>query len=207
MIHRIRPFALGFALMSGLTLPASHTQRVSTAGFEGRVLAQTLAAPAPDPPPSGMFADELVRAASRRHALAIVEAAAQRAAARAAAQRAAARAAAQPAAHAVAALPATSAPPAAVPPAPAGGVRGIIRNAFQSLGSGAVTWAERVAMCESGDNPNAQSPSGYMGLFQFARSTWNGTPYASRSPFDAVANASAAAWLYSRDGPSQWGCK
>ncbi|MGH7776679.1 MAG: transglycosylase family protein [Candidatus Dormibacterales bacterium] len=86
-------------------------------------------------------------------------------------------------------------------------VRAIITAAFSRLGQGAVAWAQRVAVCESGDNPAAVSPTGYLGLFQFARATWEGTPYATQSPFSATANAGAAAWLYSRDGPSQWGCR
>jgi hypothetical protein len=44
-------------------------------------------------------------------------------------------------------------------------------------------------------------------LFQFLPSTWAFTPYAKYSPFDPKYNALAAAWLYSRDGPSQWVCQ
>lgn len=110
-------------------------------------------------------------------------------------------------------LPATGgtrayAPP--VQPAPvrySGTIQQIIQQAFAPLGSGAVTWAERVAMCESGDNPNAVNrSSGAAGLFQIMPSTWAGTPYASQSEFDAVANARAAAWIYGRRGGSAWTC-
>ncbi len=87
-------------------------------------------------------------------------------------------------------------------------IKQLIRDAFAPLGSGAVDWALRVAMCESGYNPQAVNPySGTEGLFQFMPSTWRGTPYGNQSPFDPRANAYAAAWLYGRDGPSQWQCR
>jgi len=95
-------------------------------------------------------------------------------------------------------------------PAPvhySGTIQQIIQQAFAPLGSSAVTWAERVAMCESGDNPNARNAySGAAGLFQIEPGTWAGTPYASQSEFDPVANAKAAAWIYARRGGSAWTC-
>jgi len=125
------------------------------------------------------------------------EAAAQKAAQEAAAQRAAQQAAAQRAAQQAAAQRAAS-----------GSIPDIITAAFSPLGSGAVSWALRVARCESGYNPNAvNASSGAAGLFQFLRSTWAGTPYAASSPFDPVANARAAAWLYVHGGPGNWQCK
>jgi soluble lytic murein transglycosylase-like protein len=51
------------------------------------------------------------------------------------------------------------------------------------------------------------SSSGASGLFQFMPGTWAGTPWANQSPFDPVANAQAAAWLYSHYGPGRWSCK
>ncbi|HEX6489666.1 MAG TPA: transglycosylase family protein [Candidatus Dormibacteraeota bacterium] len=115
---------------------------------------------------------------------------------------------------AAAVLPASTAataPPARPIAAPApsrysGTIQQIIQQAFAPLGAGAVTWAERVARCESGDNPSARNPSGASGLFQIMPGTWAGTPYASQSPFDAVANARAAAWIYARRGGSAWSC-
>ena len=78
----------------------------------------------------------------------------------------------------------------------------------QPLGQAAVTWALRIAYCESRYHPNSvNSDSGASGLFQFMPGTWAGTPWASQSPFDPVANAQAAAWLYSRYGPGRWSCK
>jgi hypothetical protein len=101
-----------------------------------------------------------------------------------------------------AAAPAVEA--AAQPPS----VQDIIRDAFQPLGEQYVDWAERIAFCESTYNPNAvNAASGAQGLFQFLPTTWQGTPYASASPFDPRANAQAAAWLLQTYGPSQWECQ
>ncbi len=84
----------------------------------------------------------------------------------------------------------------------------IINDAFGPLGPAAVQWAINVAYCESRYHPNSvNSQSGASGLFQFLPSTWGGTPWASQSPFDPVANAQAAAWLYSRYGPGRWTCQ
>jgi hypothetical protein len=84
----------------------------------------------------------------------------------------------------------------------------IIYNAFSPLGQRAVQWAINVAYCESRYHPNSvNSDSGASGLFQFLPSTWSGTPWANQSPFDPVANANAAAWLYARYGPGRWVCQ
>jgi len=83
-----------------------------------------------------------------------------------------------------------------------------IHNAFVPLGDRALQWAFNVAYCESRYHPNSvNTSSGASGLFQFLPSTWAFTPWHASSPFDPVANANAAAWLYSRDGPSQWVCQ
>src|SRR5438067_13138812 len=81
-----------------------------------------------------------------------------------------------------------------------GSIARIIQQAFAPQGAGAVNWAERVAMCESGDNPYAHGWSGAMGLFQIMPGTWSGTPYARSSPYDPAANARAAAWIYAHRG-------
>jgi Transglycosylase SLT domain len=84
----------------------------------------------------------------------------------------------------------------------------IIYDAFSPLGARALQWAINVAYCESRYHPNSvNSDSGASGLFQFLPSTWSGTPWASQSPFDPVANANAAAWLYNRYGPGRWACQ
>ena len=93
------------------------------------------------------------------------------------------------------------------PPPPAY-IAKIIHDAFVGLGDRAVTWAFNVAYCESRYHPTSvNSSSGASGLFQFLPSTWAFTPWHQYSPFDPVANAHAAAWLYQRDGPSQWECQ
>jgi hypothetical protein len=92
------------------------------------------------------------------------------------------------------------------PPPPA--IAKDITDAFSPLGPAAVQWAMNVAYCESRYHPNSvNSSSGASGLFQFMPGTWSGTPWANQSPFDPVANAQAAAWLYSRYGPGRWTCE
>jgi soluble lytic murein transglycosylase-like protein len=93
------------------------------------------------------------------------------------------------------------------PPPPAW-IGTIITNAFSPLGSDAVRWAMRVAWCESRYHPNSvNSSSGASGLFQFMPGTWAGSPWHAQSPFDPVANAQAAAWLYNKFGPQRWTCQ
>ena len=92
------------------------------------------------------------------------------------------------------------------PPPP--NIAKIINDAFSPLGPAAVQWAINVAYCESRYHPNSvNSDSGASGLFQFMPGTWGGTPWANQSPFDPVANAQAAAWLYSHYGPGRWTCQ
>jgi multidrug efflux pump subunit AcrA (membrane-fusion protein) len=93
------------------------------------------------------------------------------------------------------------------PPPPAY-IGKIITDAFSPLGQAAVVWAMRIAYCESRYHPNSvNTSSGATGLFQFMKGTWSGTPWASKSRLDPVANAQAAAWLYSRYGPGRWTCQ
>jgi len=69
-------------------------------------------------------------------------------------------------------------------------------------------WQMRsVSFCESRWRPWAVG-YGSHGLFQFLRSTWAHTPYASRNIYDPFANALAAAWLVRQDGGWQeWSCR
>jgi soluble lytic murein transglycosylase-like protein len=91
--------------------------------------------------------------------------------------------------------------------APPPNIAKIITDAFSPLGQRAVQWALNVAYCESRYHPNSvNSSSGAAGLFQFMPGTWAGTPWASQSPLDPVANSQAAAWLYSHYGPGRWSC-
>jgi hypothetical protein len=83
----------------------------------------------------------------------------------------------------------------------------IISDAFSPLGARAVQWAINIAYCESRYHPNSvNTDSGATGLFQFMAGTWSGTPWASKSRLDPVANAQAAAWLYKTYGPGRWSC-
>jgi hypothetical protein len=93
-------------------------------------------------------------------------------------------------------------------PPPLAYIAKIITDAFSPLGQAAVVWALRIAYCESRYHPNSvNTDSGATGLFQFMAGTWGGTPWASKSRLDPVANAQAAAWLYSHYGPGRWSCK
>jgi len=104
--------------------------------------------------------------------------------------------------------PAPTQPLTSPDPASIAAIKQIILDAFAPLGASGQQWALRVAACESGYDPYAVNrASGASGLFQFLPSTWAFTPYAKSSVFDPSANAKAAEWLYSRDGPSQWQCK
>jgi uncharacterized protein YraI len=64
-----------------------------------------------------------------------------------------------------------------------------------------------VAQCESLLNPSAYNPSsGASGLFQFLPGTWASTPWAGQDIFDPVANAQAAAWMWSVGRRGEWVC-
>jgi Transglycosylase SLT domain len=92
-------------------------------------------------------------------------------------------------------------------PGPPAWIGKIITDAFSPLGPRAVQWAMNVAYCESRYHPNSvNTSSGATGLFQFMKGTWGGTPWASKSRLDPVANAQAAAWLYNKYGPGRWTC-
>jgi hypothetical protein len=75
--------------------------------------------------------------------------------------------------------------------------------------------ALNVARCESGYNPNARNPyavgnSHAEGVFQILYpSTWDGTSYASDSPYNASDNIYAAHQIFARDGDSwrEWACQ
>jgi hypothetical protein len=110
---------------------------------------------------------------------------------------------------------ATPKPP---PPPPARGVNpgqqaiiDKITSVFGSYAPGAIN----IARCESDFDPNARNVvaiggSHASGVFQILYpSTWNGTSYASYSPFDADANIRAAHEIFIRDGYSwrEWACR
>jgi uncharacterized protein YraI len=68
-------------------------------------------------------------------------------------------------------------------------------------------WA--VMMCESGGNPRASGGGGrWLGLFQYAPGTWNGSwnPYRSNSIWDARSQIFATAKAWSIGMQSHWSC-
>ncbi len=67
----------------------------------------------------------------------------------------------------------------------------------------------RVMQCESGGNPRASGGGGsYLGLFQYAPSTWRGSwnPYRDNSIFDAKSQVFATAKAWSIGMQSAWSC-
>jgi hypothetical protein len=111
------------------------------------------------------------------------------------------RAAARPATRTV--QPARPAAPN--PPAGSGSGVAAIYAAFG--GSPGLTWALRVARCESGYNPRAYNPSsGASGLFQFLPSTWY-SHFPSWNIWDPYAQARAARIFYDNGWQSQWTCR
>ncbi len=71
-----------------------------------------------------------------------------------------------------------------------------------------------VARCESGLNPSAYNPTSIggshaEGVFQILYpSTWDSTPEAASSPYNAAANIEAAHAIFVRDGYNwhEWSC-
>ena len=63
----------------------------------------------------------------------------------------------------------------------------------------------RVAMCESGLNPNAQNRSGASGLFQFKPPTFYG--HGGHNIWDPYDQADVAARMFSQGLSSQWTCR
>jgi uncharacterized protein YraI len=64
-----------------------------------------------------------------------------------------------------------------------------------------------VAQCESLLDPYATNAwSGAAGLFQFLPGTWATTPWAGDNIYDPVANANAAAWMWSVGRRGEWVC-
>ena len=64
-----------------------------------------------------------------------------------------------------------------------------------------------VAQCESLLDPSATNAwSGAAGLFQFLPGTWATTPWAGDNMYDPVANANAAAWMWSVGRRGEWVC-
>lgn len=89
-------------------------------------------------------------------------------------------------------------------------IEAIIRDAAAAHGADPEQLL-RVAYCESRFNPGAYNASGASGLFQFMPRTWAVNSvragYAGASPFDPVASANVAAWMFARGQAYQWVCR
>jgi hypothetical protein len=104
------------------------------------------------------------------------------------------------------AQPAQPARPAAPNP-PAGSGSGVAAIYAAFGGSSGLSWALRVARCESGYNPRAYNPSsGASGLFQFLPSTWY-SHFPGWNIWDPYAQARAARIFYDHGWQSQWTCR
>jgi uncharacterized protein YabE (DUF348 family) len=95
-------------------------------------------------------------------------------------------------------------------PSGAAEIEAIIREAAAAQGADAAQLL-RVAYCESRYNPGAYNASGAAGLFQFMPGTWAVNSvragFAGTSPFDPVAAANVAAWMFARGQAYQWVCR
>lgn len=126
------------------------------------------------------------------------------------------RAAATPAPTAAPAQAPAAAPapkPAAPPsnptftPPPGSGGSGLAAIQSVFAGSPGLSWALRVANCESHYNPLAVNrSSGASGLFQFMPSTWNAN-FPGQNIWDPYAQAHAALVFYNAGRQSAWTCK
>lgn len=115
---------------------------------------------------------------------------------------------AAPQAPAPPAAPATRpAPPAFTPPPPGSGGDGLAAIYAVFGNSPGLSWALRVANCESHYNPLAVNrSSGASGLFQFMPSTWNAN-FPGQNIWDPYAQARGALVFYNAGRQSAWTCK
>ena len=105
-----------------------------------------------------------------------------------------------------AATAAPTAKPAPVPP-PGSGGSGLAAIYAVFGNSPGLSWALRVANCESHYNPLAVNrSSGASGLFQFMPSTWNAN-FPGQNIWDPMAQARGALVFYNAGRQSAWTCK
>jgi hypothetical protein len=101
----------------------------------------------------------------------------------------------------------SAAPPAFTPPPPGSGGDGLAAIYAVFGSSPGLTWALRVANCESHYNPLAVNRySGASGLFQFMPSTWNAN-FPGQNIWDPMAQARGALVFYNAGRQSAWTCK
>jgi hypothetical protein len=111
----------------------------------------------------------------------------------------------------VAAAPPAPAPkpaaPAFIPPPPGSGGDGLAAIYAVFGNSPGLSWALRVANCESHYNPLAVNrSSGASGLFQFMPATWNAN-FPGQNIWDPYAQARGALVFYNAGRQSAWTCK
>jgi hypothetical protein len=93
------------------------------------------------------------------------------------------------------------------PPPPSSGGDGLAAVYAVFGNSAGLTWALRVANCESHYNPLAVNrSSGASGLFQFMPSTWNAN-FPGQNIWDPMAQARGALVFYNAGRQSAWTCK
>ena len=104
--------------------------------------------------------------------------------------------------------PRPAAPPAAVfTPPPGSGGDGLAAIYAVFGNSPGLSWALRVANCESHYNPLAVNrSSGASGLFQFMPATWNAN-FPGQNIWDPMAQARGALVFYNAGRQSAWTCK
>jgi hypothetical protein len=101
---------------------------------------------------------------------------------------------------------ARTAPPVFTPP-PGSGGDGLAAIYAVFGNSPGLTWALRVANCESHYNPlSVNRSSGASGLFQFMPSTWNAN-FPGQNIWDPYAQARGALTFYNAGRQSAWTCK
>lgn len=103
--------------------------------------------------------------------------------------------------------PKSAAPAAFTPPPPGSGGDGLAAIYAVFGNSPGLSWALRVANCESHYNPLAVNrSSGASGLFQFMPSTWNAN-FPGQNIWDPNAQARGALVFYNAGRQSAWTCK
>jgi soluble lytic murein transglycosylase-like protein len=91
-----------------------------------------------------------------------------------------------------------------VVPVSGGSIASIIRAAAARYGVDGDRLV-RVAMCESGLNPNASNLSGAEGLFQFKSATFYG--HGGHNIWDPADQSDVAARMFAQGMASQWTCR
>lgn len=100
--------------------------------------------------------------------------------------------------------PAAYVPAAVVVPASRSQIAGMIRAAAARYGVNGDQLL-RVAMCESGLNPNARNASGASGLFQFKPGTFYG--HGGHNIWDPADQADVAARMFAQGLSHEWTCR